>query len=416
MRKIFFVLLIILLLISFSGCVLIPIQGSLLKPYLIRTAEDLEKVKLNRESHYKQIADIDLSEYENWESIKSFSGRYDGNGFKITNLKINKKSDYTGLFTSISSSGEILNVVIENIDIKGNYYVGGIAGWNSGKIWNSKASGNINGNSSVGGIAGYNIGEIINSEVNGNIYGSFQVGGVVGYNHAKYWIGEKKDFFGVVKNCYSEVIVEGYENIGALIGENTGIAENNRANGKAIGKNYVGGLIGYALRNVTKNNMSNVEVKATGKNMGGLIGLTSASIENSYAIGDVTGSENVGGLVGKLISSRIVNSFSNNTVTGEKVLGGVIGYSSHGVIKNCYSVGAVKSFSDTDEKGAFFGIGFVIIENSYYDLEKSETSDEYAIGKSTLEMMKKETFVEWDFESIWDINERKSYPFLREVI
>jgi hypothetical protein len=55
-----------------------------------------------------------------------------------------------------------------------------------------------------------------------------------------------------------------------------------------------------------------------------------------------------------------------------------------------------------------------MIEKSYYDLEKYEIYDEYAIGKSTIEMKQKETFDGWDFETIWDIDEGKSYPFLRE--
>jgi hypothetical protein len=55
------------------------------------------------------------------------------------------------------------------------------------------------------------------------------------------------------------------------------------------------------------------------------------------------------------------------------------------------------------------------IANSYYDKEESEQSDEgKGEGKTTEDMRLKATYVGWDFDEIWDINEavNNGYPYL----
>ncbi len=61
-------------------------------PYLISTPDHLDNVRNHLDKHFTQIADIDLSAFENWDPIGSrhlhddplnelFSGFYDGNGY-----------------------------------------------------------------------------------------------------------------------------------------------------------------------------------------------------------------------------------------------------------------------------------------------------------------------------------------------
>ena len=92
--------------------------GTEADPYQVWTAEDLDGVRDYLDAHFIQMADIDLSGYENWEPIGTyiygqnlhFNGTYDGNGHTISNLII-KRENYTGLF------GHTYNAIIKNLGV-----------------------------------------------------------------------------------------------------------------------------------------------------------------------------------------------------------------------------------------------------------------------------------------------------------
>jgi len=88
----------------------------------------------------------------------SFTGQFDGLSHTITGLAINRPlENYVGLFGSVSSGSSVSNVGLVNANVTGGtYYVGGLAGMNSGTISNSSASGNVTGSSGyyVGGLVG----------------------------------------------------------------------------------------------------------------------------------------------------------------------------------------------------------------------------------------------------------------------
>ena len=119
-------------------------------------------------AYYKLTRDIDLSEISNWTGIQNFTGNFNGNHHKITNLKINISSysnNEIGLFASTSSATiGYLSVSIEfSGKLKENFselYCGGIVG----KAHNTEfgycatyGSINISGkcNAYIGGIVGY---------------------------------------------------------------------------------------------------------------------------------------------------------------------------------------------------------------------------------------------------------------------
>lgn len=59
-------------------------------------------------------------------------------------------------------------------------------------------------------------------------------------------------------------------------------------------------------------------------------------------------------------------------------------------------------------------IGDPII-NSFYDSEVSGMSDTgNGEPKTTEELKQQSTFTGWDFETVWNINEGSTYPYLRE--
>ena len=67
------------------------------------------------------------------------------------------------------------------------------------------------------------------------------------------------------------------------------------------------------------------------------------NITNSYATGNVTGNEDVGGLAGALWGRRniITNSYAAGNVTGENSVGGLAGWLGNGIITNSYATGNV---------------------------------------------------------------------------
>jgi len=77
--------------------------------------------------------------------------------------------------------------------------------------------------------------------------------------------------------------------------------------------------------------------------VGGLVGSNrnNSTITNCYVVGNVSGNEYVGGLVGYKDNSTISTSFSAATVNGNMYVGGLVGFNGNSTITNCYATGNV---------------------------------------------------------------------------
>ena len=253
-------------------------------PYNVASAGDLDNVRNNLNGNYIQTADIDLSGYSNWNPIGTnnnilFSGSYNGNGYKISNLTATGIS-YMGLFGCVS--GQLENINLDNVSITAAY------------------DANV-GSHDIGGLAGYLEGTIKNSHVTGcNISGYCDVGGLIGCN----WQGS-------VEECSASGTVTtssgtGYkESVGGLAGRNNGYIVESFAVADVSGDAYcTGGL--------------------AGNNEGG-------TIDKCYAAGSVTTTVYwVGGLVGDNrkfngADSIIKESYATGTVSGD-LSGGLVGF------------------------------------------------------------------------------------------
>lgn len=108
-------------------------------------------------------ADIDLN-YQPWTPIgtstNAFKGNFDGNGYKISNLKAGTDSQSdVGLF-GFTTNGTIKNIHIHNAQIKGYMHVGVVAGTPyTTKYSNIKVTGliKVDGYAYVGGMFGKNV-------------------------------------------------------------------------------------------------------------------------------------------------------------------------------------------------------------------------------------------------------------------
>ena len=183
--------------VSFAGG-----TGTALDPYLIASPEQLNHVREHLASSFALVADINLSAYqagEGWNPIGAggtntpFSGNFDGGFHKITGLVINRPtSNFVGLFSSIACASkdltQIKNLVIENANIVGRSFTGGLAGQvENAHIEKVGVTGIVSGYNSVGGLIG-NLGladkTVVNCYSLATVTGKDKIGGLVGATSA----------------------------------------------------------------------------------------------------------------------------------------------------------------------------------------------------------------------------------------
>jgi len=356
------------------------------------------------DAHYIVTADINLTGVA-FTPIGSFSyttpgtefvGTFNGNGKTITGLKIEDSSPTgQGLFGAISgSTAEVKNLTLTGVtigttsvnnvgglvgfnnggtvencnvsgSIKGNYNVGGVVGQNDngGTVENCNASGSINGSYDMGGVVGNNASGTIKdcSFVTGTVDGDNEVGGIVGTNYddvmgckfkgtsvtgSNYNIGGvvgKNE--GVVDSCEASGTVDGYENVGGVVGLNlsaTTIVQNCHATGNVSGNDYTGGVVGlnYGTVGFCYYTTGSINGGFSGYGgTGGIVGQNQLMVENSYSTANVTSDNETGGVVG-WNEGTVQNCYSTGSVSGGYEAGGVVGFN-QGDVTNCYSTGSI---------------------------------------------------------------------------
>ena len=201
-------------------------------------------------------------------------------------------------------------------------------------------------------------------------------------------------------------------------------------NGKTISGLYIDsnadyqGLFGYVgsggiVQNLSVSGTVSVSV---GEDVGGVVGQNSGSVENCAFIGSVSGYWYVGGVVGYNIS-RVTNCYNTGSVTGtDDYVGGVVGENSgsNGSVENCYNIGEVSGSGS----GGIVGNnnGSAIVTNCYYQNDKasagiggSDSEIDEAIAKDEAEFHSGE--VAYLLGEAWGqnlMNEPKdNYPQLR---
>jgi hypothetical protein len=292
----------------------------------------------------------------------AFTGSFNGANFDISNLTINRtEEDQIGLFGVVSDGGTTLitNVNLKNINIIGNKRVGGLVGYitNNVTVSNSSSGGSVSGVSKVGGLIGSGLqiwlnGLHNNSTVSANYTGPTSqngVGGIVGVADSV-----------LIENCYNtgNVNAVGTLYTGGLIGSSNSMAINRSYNtGNITGNSSthtVGGLAGAStgsnfMKPMIWNTYNTGNVSGS-QRVGGLIGFTpTVEIYDSYNTGTVTatylvdatdmGGHGAGGLVG--INSleglsgqfpgtgnslNIHNSFNLGSINASKNIGGLVGF------------------------------------------------------------------------------------------
>ncbi len=374
-------------------------EGTEDSPYLIETAQQLDMVRNYLDAHFEQISDIDLKPYlddEGWEPVGAFrdvfTGSFNGNGYIIENLRIDRPGlSYNGLIARVGSGSRLENIELRNVHISGGEWnVGALTASNAGTIENCHVTGQISESERVvGGLVGINRkeGAIRRSSAEVNItLEEHTGGGLVGLNE------------GILSYCKAHPMLKGGMNVGGLAGINRrSVDDQTHDNGTIIGsytegnvegEKTLGGLVGRNWNGIITESFSLVNVSAIEGEVhavGGLVGLSHAegNISNTFSAGEVTGHNSVGGLVGYNDENSIIRkSYARGLVTGDEYVGGLIG----------------NNFGE--------------VENSYYDKQTTGQEDENkGIPLLTEEMKSPDSYEEWDFQDTWRLVEG-DYPVL----
>lgn len=204
----------------------------------------------------------------------------------------------------------------------------------------------------------------------------------------------------------TQVDISANDGVGALVGDSVmGTISGSFSTGQVNGTGFTGGLIGLSRGDTISGSYSDADVTITGLFAGGLIGnagqVASTSVSNSYASGDVSGSDVVGGLVGGLANGSVVSqSYATGAITGGTNSGGLLGSNAASTITN--------SFWNTDVEATGVGSG-------------DATG---ATGLTTAEFTDLASFAPWGADidadggtgSVWRIYEGKSAPLLRSFL
>lgn len=336
-------------------------------PYLILNPIHLNQLRnyLNQSGvYFKLMADIDLAEFlddenpsQGWQPVGSssaaFKGIVDGNGKTVSGLWIKRTStDYVGFFGN-SDGATIKNLKIVATTIVGKDNVGGMSGYSNNSTFSGCSfSGEIQGGACVGGYVG-------NSGNNLTLSGNDALVNVTGTgNYVGGFIG--KNSTNTVSDCkLNGTIVKGADYVGGCCGGNSESSNysitNTYIHADISGNNYVGGICGYNRYHISINGCGYVgNITGTG-NVGGLVGYLEKTstysidyIQKSFAIGRINvEGDNVGGLIGydkgykNYGNSIISDSYFSGSVAGKDNVGGLIGIKNAGGVRKSYAVATV---------------------------------------------------------------------------
>lgn len=283
-------------------------DGTAKKPYEITNAAELawfrdwvntcEVEDSHRDACAKLMADIDMSSLchpaddskgvaeLSWSPISNttapiftWRGQFDGNGKTISNLYINATSEYQGLFGYGYSGdknikGVIKNLTLANVNVKNTAgctgaLIGGADNFEITQVVIS--SGTVEGEISVvGGICGQADAESKflscenRAQIKSQTDDSNNIGGICGNVNSSH-----------IEKCanYGNINSQGV-NVGGICGSSIGSSSiTTSANyGDIVGKNSVGGIIGYASNASISNSLTTGDVKSITVAAGFVIG------------------------------------------------------------------------------------------------------------------------------------------------
>ena len=300
---------------------------------------------------------------EPWTPIgtqaRAFYGAVYGNGHKICNLNVNSNNDNQGFLGYVDSTYQRLlgdtvkDLALENISVKGDENVGGLAGKivNGGRISNSYTAGTVSASTVSGGLVGdFPQGSITwsysTANVSSNAGADIAAGGLVGYTNQGI----------VIEDSYASGNVTGAGDgeVGGLVGTEVeasssvplSIIRSHYSGGTLIG-DAVGGLVGGVYSSYANSKIEDSTVtSATIRGLNGTVG---------YSVGGVIGYTSVGGSQLNIRRSHVINS----NISGNRWVGGFIGTQTSTNISQCSVRGGSVSSNSSSAEGIGGFVGFL---------------------------------------------------------
>lgn len=339
-------------------------------PIAISTPDDLAQwaASGNLDSDVILEQDIDMTGKE-WLPVgtleNGYCGKFDGNGKKISHLKVTGDVANAGLFGGVGRTGSVTNLTVESADIAAagtQSSAGVIAGFNMGRIEDCKVisskvlgwyAGAVAGNNSVqvtgcevsdvtvnassdggraGGVAGVNYGKIEGCTVSGTCsiladVGNGAAGGITGMNSEESGIvtGGRIYHCSVSSSAVSDFSISGMW-AGGIVGENNfgTVAQCHSDKVTVIHSSTsqsarLGGIAGFNTRGDVVACYSALTVLGkdgiTSEAMGGIVGYNSNSSANVYGCysydvsfyGNISGSESGKGTVAGYTNGKVIS-------------------------------------------------------------------------------------------------------------
>jgi hypothetical protein len=350
-------------------------------PVVIRTAAELETIRNNLDGNYILGADIDLSSYPNFDPIGlfepvsdatedaenpklelAFTGVFDGDGHKISNVTISAPDKAgVGLFGCVAGeNGVVKNLVVENVTVTGYMLVSGVIGYgaSANAVENIILQGanSITGANMVGGIVGGGFGAIKNSSAAADI--TLTEGEEVGAAGILAGGMEDGSIIGCTVTGGSINALAGSVGIGGL----AGCAQSPEVKDCAVSDVtitardnclMIGGLLGFAgtyapdtptsINNCTVTNVT-ITAPAGAERIGGIVGSgfyfsayaamasmpgyeflgapSAFAVTNSSASGSITGGYLAGKIAGYIYDNSTVAGTCTSTITGPSTIVG----------------------------------------------------------------------------------------------
>ncbi len=359
------------------------------------------------DKYFRMSSNINAEDTQSWangagfrpigHSSIPFSGTFDGNGYRISNLICDRPdTDNQGMF-GYTQNAMVHDLRLINVDITGASRVGGLVG-SAVNSWfiTCKVTGDItDGNNYIGGLAGF--------------------------------VSDTS----AIEDCETNVTVSGSDDVGGMVGKAANSTITGCTAGGSVESFYCGAGMVSTITNHTLIENSRAACIITGENQGAgfVFEMLNSEVNSCYCISDISvDCGNVGGFVGRMRgTSQISNSYNQGTIAiCANATGGFAAQMlDTSKTENCYS--ACTMTGSSLNNGGFVADLFTSphVVDCFWDAELSGISiSEGGTGLTTAEMKQLASYYDngWDFideysngsDDYWGLNasENDGYPFL----
>lgn len=344
---------------------------------------------INKDGTIKDITDTinDKGTFGNGDlmslgNIKATNVTFEGNGRIVIDADRIRNAEGTAVNDNFSVHTTDADNVVIGYEAYDGTYAG--KGQTFGKVYENNAETSVDGYMWVEDVEQL---QAMNTNLSGNYALRNSIDATESSNFAA--VGDTTTAFsgkldGLDNNIFS-LTVNGTANVG-LFGrtDSAQIRNVTLIGGNITGTNNVGALVGSANNTVIENVKSTASVTGTGTNTGGIVGAAqnSTKLDSVINTGTITGVDNVGGLSGSLTNSQITGtSYNLGAVTGSgHDVGGLVGNADNATIGD----GTNLVYNRLDVTGAY-NVGGIVGSMSQTKLTNAENKGTITSTGSTAE-------------------------------